>query len=76
MLAPDGAEITSAPVNRHVDNAMVKAIAAPEEVAGGTLDAEAWDHYLRDVAYRVAALRDSPRAMVAWHQERLGLGLG
>jgi hypothetical protein len=27
VLAPDGAELTSAPVTRHVDNAMVKAIA-------------------------------------------------
>ena len=27
MLAPDGAEVTAAPVTRHVDNAMVKAIA-------------------------------------------------
>lgn len=27
VLAPDGAEITAAPVIRHVDNAMVKAIA-------------------------------------------------
>lgn len=27
VLAPDGAEITAAPVTRHVDNAMVKAIA-------------------------------------------------
>jgi hypothetical protein len=27
VLAPDGAEITAAPVARHVDNAMVKAIA-------------------------------------------------
>jgi hypothetical protein len=27
VLAPDGAEVTAAPVTRHVDNAMVKAIA-------------------------------------------------
>lgn len=27
VLAPDGADITAAPVTRHVDNAMVKAIA-------------------------------------------------
>ena len=27
VLAPDGAEVTTAPVTRHVDNAMVKAIA-------------------------------------------------
>lgn len=27
MLAPDGAEVTAAPVARHIDNAMVKAIA-------------------------------------------------
>ena len=27
VLAPDGAEITAAPVTRHIDNAMVKAIA-------------------------------------------------
>jgi len=27
VLAPDGADITSAPVTRHLDNAMVKAIA-------------------------------------------------
>ena len=27
VLAPDGANITAAPVNRHIDNAMVKAIA-------------------------------------------------
>jgi hypothetical protein len=27
VLAPDGAEIAAAPVTRHVDNAMVKAIA-------------------------------------------------
>jgi hypothetical protein len=27
VLAPNGAEITSAPLTRHVDNAMVKAIA-------------------------------------------------
>jgi hypothetical protein len=27
VLAPDGAEITAAPATRHVDNAMVKAIA-------------------------------------------------
>ena len=26
VLAPDGAEVTAAPVTRHVDNAMVKAI--------------------------------------------------
>ena len=27
VLAPDGADVTAAPVRRHVDNAMVKAIA-------------------------------------------------
>ena len=27
VLAPDGAEITAAPITRHIDNAMVKAIA-------------------------------------------------
>jgi hypothetical protein len=27
VLAPDGAEVTAAPVCRHIDNAMVKAIA-------------------------------------------------
>jgi hypothetical protein len=27
VLAPDGAEVTAAPVTRHIDNAMVKAIA-------------------------------------------------
>jgi hypothetical protein len=27
VLAPDGAEVTAAPITRHVDNAMVKAIA-------------------------------------------------
>ena len=27
VLAPDGAEITAAPVTRHIDNSMVKAIA-------------------------------------------------
>jgi hypothetical protein len=27
VLAPDGAEVTAAPISRHVDNAMVKAIA-------------------------------------------------
>jgi hypothetical protein len=27
VLAPDGAEVTAAPIARHVDNAMVKAIA-------------------------------------------------
>ena len=27
MLAPDGAKMTAAPITRHVDNAMVKAIA-------------------------------------------------
>ena len=27
VLAPDGAKVTAAPVTRHVDNAMVKAIA-------------------------------------------------
>jgi hypothetical protein len=27
VLAPDGAEMTAAPITRHVDNAMVKAIA-------------------------------------------------
>ena len=27
VLAPDGAKVTAAPITRHVDNAMVKAIA-------------------------------------------------
>jgi hypothetical protein len=27
VLAPDGAEVTAAPVTRHIDNAMVKAVA-------------------------------------------------
>jgi len=27
VLAPDGAEVTAAPVTRHIDNAMIKAIA-------------------------------------------------
>ena len=27
MLAPDGTDVTAAPIHRHIDNAMVKAIA-------------------------------------------------
>jgi hypothetical protein len=41
VLAPDGAEITAAPVTRHVDNAMVKAVARAfrwrEMLESGTL---------------------------------------
>jgi len=45
------------------------------EVASGILDPEALANYRLDLAHRVAALRDSPQAMLSWYQERLGLGL-
>ncbi|MDJ0523496.1 MAG: insulinase family protein [Planctomycetota bacterium] len=45
------------------------------EVAGGVLEASALEGYRQDIAHRVAALEDSPRAMVGWLQERLALGL-
>jgi predicted Zn-dependent peptidase len=45
------------------------------ETAGGRLEASALEGFRQDVAHRVAALRDSPRAMVGWLQERTALGL-
>jgi len=45
------------------------------EVAGGELDAASLEGYRKDVEHRLAALRDSPHAMVGWLQERLALGL-
>jgi predicted Zn-dependent peptidase len=44
-------------------------------VSGGALDPESLAHYRLDIEHRVAALRDSPRAMLGWYQERLALGL-
>lgn len=45
------------------------------EVAAGDLDPSALEGYRQDIAHRVAALEDSPRAMVGWLQERSALGL-
>ena len=45
------------------------------EVSAGTLEPSALEGYRLDVAHRVAAMRDSPGAMLAWYQERLALGL-
>lgn len=45
------------------------------EVASGILDSEALAHYRSDLTHRIAALRDSPQAMLGWYQERLALGL-
>ena len=45
------------------------------EVASGVLRPEALEGFRLDAAHRVAALRDSPHAMIGWYQERLALGL-
>ena len=45
------------------------------EVANGALEAEALQGFRQAAQHHVAALNDSPRAMVAWHQERTALGL-
>ncbi len=46
-----------------------------KEVAGGALEPTSLDGFRKDLGHRVAALRDSPRAMVNWYQQGLALGL-
>lgn len=49
--------------------------ALTREVAAGTWEESALDGFRKDLRHRVAALRDSPRAMVNWSQQALALGL-
>jgi predicted Zn-dependent peptidase len=50
-------------------------LALQREVASGVLDPDALRGFRRAAEHQVAALHDSPRAMIGWHQERTALGL-
>ncbi len=69
MLVQTGVDAANEPAARRLILKLAR------EVAGGALEASALDAYRKDVAHRIDALRDSPRAMVGWLQERMALGL-